>query len=407
VPEGSSIYVSLAIFKPFIFSVYISVMDDAQPGIMEATISPTAPPTTQELIVVAAPGHDKLIRILSNTDYAPSALRESSARVSTLAYQVTEQQSLVSTLEARRLKEKTVHQKYRDSTVRRIVYNVSGRKDNFTDKVSREECQYLKTVEDHDDASRSLADLETQLAEAKEKHAGIEDVEAKRRSALQTLNELYDSIFAGPTPAFPEEDRAELAVAEAGHALEQQQTKLRKEKQALEVLELAGPVLNRLVANISDAIQGSAMVLAGVGHRPSYSEYHHKEQNYYKQNFAKITARATLEELQKLIQQARAMSSEVEDMAPVTIPKPSYRGDPVLNSFPEQRQSHQTLVRSRGQVLNEVEKLRGGLRKSRWRIEKMEGEVKRLQKELNEGRETLRKVRREVFDSVTGGLPVY
>ena len=114
-----------------------------------------------------------------------------------------------------------------------------------------------------------------------------------------------------------------------------------------------------------------------------------------------------MEELQKLIQQARAMSSEVEDMAPVTIPKPSYRGDPVLNSFPEQRQSHQTLVRSRGQVLNEVEKLRGGLRKSRWRIEKMEGEVKRLQKELNEGRETLRKVRREVFDSVTGGLPVY
>jgi len=69
------------------------------------------------------------------------------------------------------------------------------------------------------------------LAELKEQEARVDNLEATASSlrALATrhvelqgeLSVLYDTVFNGPTPGYPEEDEAEDAVAAAKYGLEE------------------------------------------------------------------------------------------------------------------------------------------------------------------------------------------
>jgi hypothetical protein len=357
----------------------------------------TAPPTIHEQVAVAAPKHDKLIQILIESEYSSSALHESAVFIATLQSHIAEQQKLVNELDTQRVHDKISHQRLRDSSLRRIAFNVTGKKDDFAERLAREERQYLDSIQELTKAQRGLKILQDQLAEAQETHNGIVAAGAKRKAALQELDELYESIFSGPTYGFPEEDQAELALAEEEHTLEATRTKLEKERKAYAKLEKAGVQLNKVVDYVIEAQMASLRGMDSLG-----GDVMDKEERA-----ALTSAISHIGFYEGLLQAAKGLVPEVVGIGPVDIPKPYYRGDPYQNNIMREKKFHTLIVGCRQLLGQEVTRLKENKKSSKGRIEKLGSDIDRLQRGLVAAGDNLRKVRRGVFDSIVKGLPPY
>ena len=356
-----------------------------------------APPTIHERVATAATKHDELVHTFTEVEYAPSAFAESAVYISSINSQIAEQQGLVDNLETQRTRNKASHQKLRDSAVRRLAFNVTGKKDNFAELLAREERQYLETAQALTKAEQGLEALKGQLSEAQKIHEDFGAAVAKRKETLQALDDLYESVFGGPTGAFPDEDQAELAVAEVGYALEAVRAKLHKEKQAYEKLEKAGVQLSKVVDYVIAAQYASRKGLESQG--GDYMDRDERE--------ALTNAKSYIGYYEGLMQAAKEIIPEVGRVGIVDIPKPYFRGDRYQNSTPRETVFHHLIGICREQVGEEVGRLKENKRLSNERMGKLDNEIDRLEKESGAAKDKLKKVRRDVFDSVTKELPPY
>lgn len=294
------------------------------------------------------------------------------------------------------MKEKIAHQNYRDSTLRRLAYNISGKKADFTSNLAREEHLYLRTSQRYKDAVRSVADVETKLAEAEKTKAGIEAMGKRRKAALQARDKLYELIFAGPTPEFPDEDRVELAVAETIHSLGELQTKFENEMQALEILGEASVILRKTLNAIFNAERASA------------ESQERTRTNFIRERRIVLSmAKATVAQLEVLIRQAKALSSEVGSMGPIEIPPENCQISISLSTKHIWLEFQRVIEQTRIQVAEENRRLREDMGKSRSRIDKLERQIKNARQELIDGKQRLRQVRQGIFSSVMSELPAY
>jgi hypothetical protein len=364
---------------------------------MDTTSPLTATPTIQEQITDAAPQHDNLVQTIRETEYAALAVRQSKSSTSVLANKLKELQTRASALQIQRDNDKGVLQEYYDSRFRRLAHTIRLKKSDFEHNIKWLESRYKSTIKELEDVRAELTKADTELAEAQQTQVVIEAAEADHKSALKALDTLYEAIFGGPTPGMPEEDQEELAVAEADHKLGELETKLRNEKQALEILDQAAPVLSRLVTHLAKAISASASGLENPG-----GDFMNDEERV-----ALKAAKAIADELDKLIQQAQAASTAVKGITIVKVPEGHYRGLPWRTNERREIEFYNTLFETRRQAIIRVDGLRQEQRRSRERIEALEQNVKDVQKDLQKGRVRLQEIRRNAFGEVMEGLPDY
>jgi len=95
--------------------------------------------TPTEAIVANAEYHSRLLTSISNLDYVASALEHQAAYVADLENQKVQSAERVLALNKRTKKERKEHETLRDSTARRLAHRLTGRKELYEAKESKEE----------------------------------------------------------------------------------------------------------------------------------------------------------------------------------------------------------------------------------------------------------------------------
>lgn len=215
----------------------------------------------------AAAKNRELLATLAQTDYATTALKQN-----TSYYEDLERQLKITDGELKKLHritedERKDHLKYRDSTFKRYAHKMGGKKgsEKFTSKQEKEEREFLEAWQKEREAEERKSELTRALATA---HADSNTLKAdtRKNAAAQTeLDQMYNSIFSGPTPEIPEEDRMEQTVQQSRQWLEQCQANFNNEKAAGEALRRVEARLKAAAANMQEALSMSRMDMFGGG----------------------------------------------------------------------------------------------------------------------------------------------
>jgi len=162
--------------------------------------------STQEHIQSASQRNQDLLHGLASTDHAPSALSQQNKYIADLEAQLKSSSRICYKAHLSTAKERADHLKYEESTVRRFAHRMTGQTEKFEEKVSKEEREYFEAVRAQKAAEDQHALLLRNRDEALKARADVQGV-AHRHNQLQTdLDALYNHIFQGATPEFPEED---------------------------------------------------------------------------------------------------------------------------------------------------------------------------------------------------------
>ncbi|RYP23358.1 hypothetical protein DL767_008854 [Monosporascus sp. MG133] len=359
----------------------------------------------------AASRNQELLAILQKTDHAKPALEHQKQYIADLTKDLSEAQERVGALERQREKELKDHEKYRDSVMKRFAYKVARKTDKFEAKASKEEQEYLQ-VSYHFEVvciSTQLADTSQVLQEAhrakerKERIAtmreealavqsDLEKEVARHNQAQQDLDRLYNSIFEGPTPSFPEEDAAERDVQPAEQACNHARKRLECEQQAADLLNQAMACLTSALSHIEDALDHSRMDMFGGG---SFSDFMERD--------ALHNAESQVKQMEMLVMQAQRYSNSVQTLPPVHISQGSLMGDVLFDNIFSDMEFHKKIKASREEVQRCGSVLRSQVRAAHARVQKCQAEMDRLSGVLSGARAALQKVRERIFDHIASG----
>ncbi|KAK4093686.1 hypothetical protein Purlil1_2020 [Purpureocillium lilacinum] len=342
----------------------------------------------------AAARNSDLLRTLAETDHAPPDLEQHGRFLDDLRAQLRASDSRLKALNAQRELELKSHQKYRDSSVRRFMYKAAGKKDRFAEKADKGERDYFEVLQRAHQEDKINGGLKAQMEEAQGAARALEAVAARNRDAQRQLDELYQSIFAGPTPQFPDEDAAEQrrdalvvryrAVREACEA----------EEEAVKLLASGDALMMQALQHIADALSYSRVDMFGGG------------------GFADMMERNALADADRLLMMARLQASRAQKASPQVKALPGVNinhghifADVFFDNIFTDMAFHQEIQRGQAEMMRCAAALREELDKAAARRGRFNAELARREAELKEGRIALQEERQRVFDAVASLPP--
>lgn len=250
----------------------------------------------------------ELLRILYDTQSASPDLEAQKRYVADLEKQVADATLKLEQLGAKRKQELKDHEAYRDSVMKRFAYKVSGKTDKFEARAAKEEREYFDALQEEHQANVLKKNLDLALSDAKRVRGELEAKVATHSQAQKDLDRLYESIFKGPSPGFPEEDERERETNAAVKAHHKARSRAEVEAQVVKILDQAQQRLSGAMMCMEQALQASRMDIFGGG------------------TFTDMMERNALNQAENLIQHARLMvrqaqrcSPQVRDLPPVRI----------------------------------------------------------------------------------------
>lgn len=340
----------------------------------------------------AASRNQELLAILQQTDHAKPALEHQKQYIADLTKDLSEAQNRVSALERQREKELKDHEKYRDSVMKRFAYKVARKTDKFEAKASKEEQEYLQALQESHRAEGQEERIATMREEALAVQSDLEKEVARHNQAQQDLDRLYNSIFEGPTPSFPEEDATERDTQSAEQACNHARKRLECEQQAANLLNQAAARLNSALSHIEDALDHSRMDMFGGG---SFSDFMERD--------ALHNAESQVKQMEMLVMQAQRYSDSVQTLPPVHISQGSLIGDVLFDNIFSDMEFHDKIKASREELRRCRSVLRSQVQAARARVQECQAEMDRLSEVLSGARAALQKARERIFDRITGG----
>ncbi|EJT75789.1 hypothetical protein GGTG_05719 [Gaeumannomyces tritici R3-111a-1] len=221
--------------------------------------------TVHEKIQVAFARNAELVSTLRETDHAEPDLENHNRYIADLDRQLQESVRRTDQLGRARAKELKDHERYRDSVMRRFIFKAAGQGDKFARRAEREEREYFEALQESHRESEARAGLEAMLRDAHAARSGLEDAARRHRSAQAELDGLYDDIFRGPTPGFPEEDAREREAHEALQAYHDTRVRAEGEAHAGRMLAEAQARARDAAAQMERALTASRHDIFGGG----------------------------------------------------------------------------------------------------------------------------------------------
>lgn len=346
----------------------------------------------QNKIQQAAHQNEQLLRGLEETDSAPSQLKQQNAYVADLQSQISNTTKRVNDLKRKTATELKDHEKYRDSNFRRFAHKASGKKERFAEKAAKEEEEYFDAIQAQKSAEDELAYVQQLAAEANVQKSHFEQ-SAQRHHALQAeLDALYNSIFAGYTPEFPDEDRKEEASNAASQALQHANQQLERERH---ILFLLGQTVTKL-SEARNSLDGAS----------SMSQY----DMFGGGTMASMQKRNYLERAESSIQQVRMLQSQIAQVAPeipqlgqLNIAMGSIWSDVVFDNIFTDMQMHDKIKDSMAQVDQTGNKCSNIIREREQQEKRLQENVKQANERLQFARLELQQAREDAFRRVLGG----
>ncbi|KAI0378092.1 hypothetical protein F5Y04DRAFT_262896 [Hypomontagnella monticulosa] len=340
----------------------------------------------------AAPRNDQLLSILSETDHAPPALEQQKRYIADLNNELSTIQKRIISLDKQRAKEFKEHKKYRDSVMKRFAYRVSGKTDKFAARAEKEEQEYFAVLQDEHRAKEQEENLKEMRSKALEVQSDLEAEVNRHTEAQQQLDNLYDSIFQGPTPAFPEEDRSEQNTESALQAYHNSRVTVETELQVVRLLSEASNRLHNALMYTEEALSHSRMDMFGGGTLSDMMERN-----------ALDKAEGQVSQMFSLVQQAQRMSPKVYDLPFVRIAQGSLMGDVFFDNIFSDMAFHDKIKDSQAELFRARENLGNQLAQAKSRQQGAEQEMNTHAAALKTAREELQKARQRIFERVSSG----
>jgi hypothetical protein len=365
--------------------------------LIPATATATRTSMATQRILAAADHNNHLLDVLSRTDYAAPELSQTIEYASGLKAILAKEEKKVQKLVAATVKEHHEHESYRDSTMRRLAYKLSGQKGKFNEKAEKEEREWLEAIQNELQAKRAVEHLKANLVDAEATASRLRAVVDEHQAAQSELDALYNSIFSGPSPEFPNEDFKEGMVKAAKATFEEVQQRLSMEAQAREVLGDAELFMGRCIRNIEDALHASTMDAWGIG--GSFADMNERS--------ALAQAQSHASQVEMLVSQARRMQPIIQALGPLNIAQGNLMSDIIFDNVFSDMAFHDKINDSKAQVLGAAARLRHEVQHSEERLGRLKAEVKEKKLALEEKRRELQDERRSVFERISSDLPSY
>ncbi|KAK7907955.1 hypothetical protein PG985_015258 [Apiospora marii] len=347
--------------------------------------------STTERIQTNAERNRLLLSILSETDHAKPSLQQHDFYLNDLDRQLADAIRWVKEVDKKRQKELKEHKKYRDSVMKRFAFKVSGNKDKFEERAAKEEREYFDALQDEHKAKEQEKNLKSLREAAMVHRTELQGMMSRHNSAQHDLDTMYDAIFDGPTPEFPEEDSKEQVAKEALQAYHE--GKLQAEGE-MEVIKMLSEVMRRMdeaLNHIEDALDHSRLDMFGGGTIMDMME-----------RSALHKAELAIEEARRLMKQARRQSNrQVTPLLPVHIASGSIMSDVVFDNIFTDMAFHDKIKASRADVGRCRLDVECQLADARSRYQRQEQVVQEKAQLLETGRAELQHARELIFEHAT------
>lgn len=196
--------------------------------------------------------------ILTETAEASTQLDKHNQYIEDLEAKLQSIHKQLRSLNLRREPDLQDHVKYRDSTFRRFAYKATGRSEAFQTEAEAREKEYFEGLEETTIQQDAKKEVETLLSDVRSTRDDLQNAVQRHREAQLELDELYDGIFAGPTPEHPEEDAAEEISDIALQQYHDARTLIENDQEALKHLHVASRNIQKSLESMRYALNLSA-----------------------------------------------------------------------------------------------------------------------------------------------------
>ncbi|KAF4586022.1 hypothetical protein GQ602_005327 [Ophiocordyceps camponoti-floridani] len=338
----------------------------------------------------------QLLHILAETDHALPALEQRTQFLTELELQIRLSDEKLRALELTCQDGLKAQDKFRHSQIRRFVYTATGQKEAYAHKEESGERDYVKAVQRMQRERSINHHLKEQRREASQTKWELEEAAKRHREAQRKLNELYHTIFAGPTPQYPEEDEAEKQC----HVLVLRYRNARRwweaESRAVELLTESDSLMDEALAQARDALSYSRAELLGTGG-----------------GLYEMMERNRLSKADRLVSLARHQVHKARRSSPQVQPLPSSRnganhGQTVRTLYLDSSNSRKgddmafrdQVKRNIGDTQRCADSVKQELFAARARRDKLEVDLDARRAQLRDARAVLQKAREAVFEAV-------
>ncbi|KAK3346429.1 hypothetical protein B0T25DRAFT_571569 [Lasiosphaeria hispida] len=340
----------------------------------------------------AASKNKELLRILAEIDHAAPELVQQKRLIIELQEQIVVSDRRLASANRQCAKELKDHERYRDSMTRRLRYKATGRGAKYDAQAQKEETEYLEALQKEHRYQELNNNLKAQLSAAQQQAHTLEQDVARHGSAQLQLDQLYLSLFDGPTPGFPGEDELERATKSARLAYEDARSRAEVEAKAAAALGDGARKLKMAVNALHRALSASQADM--FTHR-NLTDFVERNELQLAQNEA-LSARV-------LWLTARQISPAVGDLPEARIAQGSVVSDIFFDNFFGDLEFHRKIQDSIADVQNVATVMNYLEMEARARHSVLAGEFRMREKELQDARGALQSAREEAFERILTG----
>ncbi|CAA7262032.1 unnamed protein product [Cyclocybe aegerita] len=292
------------------------MLDDAQ--LLNETQATIFISETQAAIQENASYHSRLCATIELLKDVPTAFAKQAAYVADLKNELEQaERRLANRVEATK-KERKEHEAMRDSTGRKLVSRLTGKKGAWAERAGKEERQYVEALEKEVKERENVSCIQQMLDEAESALADL-SLKAKDFECAQTeLDVLYTRIFEGPSIDFPEEDKLEYQFYETKKHHEELQSIVDTENTVVDILDRA----KAAAQEARDLLQG-AKLSSNLDLLPN--------RNVSASNPLR-RAEIKVDEADTLLKEALKTSDDVRYVRKIAVPGRLLYGDVLLNN---------------------------------------------------------------------------
>lgn len=352
----------------------------------------------ETIIQNASARNTELLHTLHETESAIPDLASQKRYIVDLERQRTESVDRLRALAETRKREFREHESYRRSIMKRFAYKVGGRTEQFEARAAKEEREYFDALQREHQADVVRRGLEAMLEDARAVHDGLAARAEAYRTAQEELDHLYEAIFTGPSPGFPEEDRREAEVRDAVLSYHDLRGKTEEEVQVIKILRQAQRRLREALGSMGEARQATFNDMIGGG--GTFNDM--IERN------ALSTAETQFEQARMLVDQAaRIADGSVLELPPVRISPAGLMADVFFDDFHSDVSVREQIQQSSKEVEKCVHTVDEYLVSSKTRLRRISewADVKGI--EVQEARLRLQNARAAAFARIAGGQPAH
>ena len=347
-----------------------------------------------ERVAAYAGKNRELLSTLSQTDYAPPALKQNLAYISDLQAQISKTDTEIKRFHAVTEQERKEHTKIRDSVMRKYAHKLGGHKgeEKFKSKQEKEEREFMEAWQREREAQQRREVLGSALEQAEQQKSGQEADKAKHDQAQEELDRMYNSIFSGPTPDVPGEDEMEHAVYQARDWYNQCQTLLGNDKHAMEALQRANQQLAAARRDMDDALSASNVDRFGGGALFDMME-----------RDALSRGQVKLSECLRAMDDARRSQPALPVLSEVNIDNGHFMSDVLFDNIFTDMAQHDRIRNSTAQMDQALRHLGSIMSEQNTRLQHAQEQHWQASRQLEDARGELQRIRSEAFERFGGG----